>query len=607
MHTKFFISITLAVFLVSMLVGCGPQAPTLAPATVAPTTVVATVAPTTAPTVAPTTAPTAEVPTVYGGLPRNETFIVAVSNPNSEVWDAYSTFVDQLSNSCTGFKTNIEEMPFQSNNGKLYPYLAQSWQYNSDGTQFTLTITTEANWNDGTTLTMDDWLFSLDYFKQWSGKGIQGGLPWDEIASWQAVGDNQILFKLKKPDFRFQTNFISTICLSNFYPIPKHIWEGQDPTTFKDPKAVGSGPFVLKSCDANTKVCILERRDDYYNKAAMPAMKYIVWTEAPAAADLHTQEWIKGDYDLSNLPFANTKAVMAQNKNIALMDSSAICPGRVAFNLAHPPLDNVAVRQALSLVIDRNKLNNEDDVPGVIPVVYWPYGSQPDSNFYDPAAAQQYNLGVFDIQKAGQVLDAAGYKLVNGKRIDPKTNKPLVFSMTTANLGYMDETALPEVVKEGAAQVGIEIDVRDLEVSSYLTAGPLGDFDLIYQWFCSGDGSDPLAVYTDLLSTNAEPLGKSNGVAMQGLNIYRYKSPDLDALVAKMEAGTIDDPAIQALYRQAYDIVAKDMPFTMLWNGKSAYPINTQYWTGLQNQDMFVFWCTQFQQMIHSIKPVSQP
>ena len=339
----------------------------------------------------------------------------------------------------------------------------------------------------------------------------------------------------------------------------------------------------------------------------MPVMKYIVWTEAPADADLHTQEWIKGDYDLSNLPFTNTKAVMAQNKNIALMDSSAICPGRVAFNLAHPPLNDIAVRQALSLVIDRNKLNNEDDVPGVIPVVYWPYGSQPDPNFYDPAAAQQYNLGIFDIQKAGQVLDAAGYKLVNGKRINPKTGKPLVFTFTTANLGYMDETALPEVVKEGAAQVGIEIDVRDLEMSSFLTAGPLGDFDLTYQWFCSGDGSDPLAVYTDLLSSNAEPLGKSNGVAMQGLNIYRYKNPELDALVAKMEAGTTDDPAIQALYRQAYDIVAKDMPFTMLWNGKSAYPINTQYWTGLQNQDMFVFWCTQFQQMIRSIKPVSQP
>ena len=170
MHAKHFVSITVAVLLVSMLVACGPQAPTPAPATVAPTTAAATA--TAAPTVTATATPTAAVPTVYGGLPRNETFIVAVSNPNSEVRDAYSTFVDQLSNSCTGFKTNIEEMPFQSNNGTLYPYLAQSWKYNSDGTQFTLTITTGANWNDGTPLTMDDWLFSLGFFKQWSGKGI---------------------------------------------------------------------------------------------------------------------------------------------------------------------------------------------------------------------------------------------------------------------------------------------------------------------------------------------------------------------------------------------------------------------------------------------------
>jgi peptide/nickel transport system substrate-binding protein len=238
MHAKFFVSITLAVLLVSMVAGCGPQAPTPAPATAGPANTAV------AATIAPTTAPTAEIPTVYGGLPRNETFIVAQSNPNSEVWDAYNTFVDQLANSCTGFKTNIEEMPFQSWNGKLTPYLAQSWQYNSDGTQFTLTITKGANWNDGTPLTMDDWLFSLDYFKQWSGKGIQGGLPWNEITSWQAVGDNQILFKLSKPDFRFHNQFIASICLSNFYPLPKHIWDGQDPTTFKNPTAVGSGPFV---------------------------------------------------------------------------------------------------------------------------------------------------------------------------------------------------------------------------------------------------------------------------------------------------------------------------------------------------------------------------
>ncbi len=604
MHAKFFVSITLAVLLVSMLAGCGPQAPTSAPATAAPANTAV------AATIAPTTAPTAEIPMVYGGLPRNETFIVAQSNPNSEVWDAYNTFVDQLANSCTGFKTNIEEMPFQSWNGKLTPYLAQSWQYNSDGTQFTLTITMGANWNDGTPLTMDDWLFSLDYFKQWSGKGIQGGLPWNEITSWQAVGDNQILFKLSKPDFRFHNQFIASICLSNFYPLPKHIWDGQDPTTFKNPKAVGSGPFVLKSCDANTKVCILVRRDDYYNKAAMPAMKYIVWTEAPAA-DLATQEWIKGNFDLTNLPLSNVKAAQAQNKDISTFTAGSPCPPRMAFNTAKPPLDDVAVRRALSLVIDRAKINAQADVPGTIPVVFWPYsGQQPDTKFYDPAVAQQYDLGVFDIQKAAQILDAAGYKLVNGKRIDPKTGKPLVFTITTSALGYTFETAFPQILKEGAAQVGIEVNPRDLEMSSFLTAGPQGDFDMTYQWFCflSGGGADdPLAVYQDLLSSNAEPIGKSNGVAMQGLNIYRYKNPEMDALVAKMESGTVDDSAVQAAYKQAYAIVAKDMPFTMLWAEGSAYPINLHYWTGLQNQDMFVDWCSQWQQMVRSIKPVSQP
>ncbi|HEY5271240.1 MAG TPA: ABC transporter substrate-binding protein [Anaerolineales bacterium] len=599
MHTKFLVSITLAVFLVSMLAGCGPQPPTLAPTNAGPADTVV------APTTAPTTEPTAAVPTVYGGLPRNETFIIGHQFNNSEVWDAYNTFVDAMANSCTGFKNAIEEMPFLTFNGKLYPYLAQSWQYNADGTEFTLTITTGANWNDGTPLTMDDWLFSLDFFKQWAGKGIEGGSFFPEVASYEAVGDNQILFKLTAPDFRFHNNFIATICLSNFYPIAKHIWEGQDPTTFKNPTAVGSGPFILKSCNADTKVCILERRDDYYNKDAMPAMKYLVFTEAPAL-DLSTLEWANGNYDLGNLPLSNVKSAEAQNPNISTFESGNPCPPRMAFNMAKPPLDDVAVRHALSLLLDRQKINNQADVPGQIPVIFWPYAGQPDPKFYDPAAATQYDLGVFDPQKAAQILDDAGYKLVDGKRIDPKTGKPLVFTVTTSALGYTFETAFPQVFKEGAATVGIEIDPRDLEMSSFLTAGPLGDFDITYQWFCS-DASDPIGVYTDLLSSNAMPIGKSNGVAMQGLNIYRYNNPELDALVVKMQAGSIEDPAIQALYRQAYAIVARDMPFSMVWSEGAAMPINLQYWTGLQNQDMYVYWCTHFQQMLRSIKSVPQP
>ena len=155
MKPKFFTLLSLLILVLSVMTGCVQQTPAQATSTTVSnpaTSVPATSIPPTQ-TSLPTLAPSLTAgPTVYGGLPRNETFIVAQSNPNSEVWDAYNTFVDQLANSCTGFKTNIEEMPFQSYNGTLYPFLAQSWKYNSDGTQFTLSITTGANWNDGTLL-----------------------------------------------------------------------------------------------------------------------------------------------------------------------------------------------------------------------------------------------------------------------------------------------------------------------------------------------------------------------------------------------------------------------------------------------------------------------
>ena len=51
-------------------------------------------------------------------------------------------------------------------------------------------------------------------------------------------------FTLPDTNWRFHYNFTG---IGTFSPVPKHIWEGQDPTTFKNPNAVHSGPYTLVS------------------------------------------------------------------------------------------------------------------------------------------------------------------------------------------------------------------------------------------------------------------------------------------------------------------------------------------------------------------------
>ena len=124
----------------------------------------------------------------------------------------------------------------------------------------TLVITEGANWNDGMPLTMDDWLFTLQYNKDHADKGISWSGFLKDV-EWRAEGSS-IIFTLPETNWRFHYNFTG---IGTFSPIPKHVWEGQDPTTFKNPDAVHSGPYTLVSSNPDTRTTIWERRDDYWD------------------------------------------------------------------------------------------------------------------------------------------------------------------------------------------------------------------------------------------------------------------------------------------------------------------------------------------------------
>ena len=113
------------------------------------------------------TAEAEEIPLVYGDLPRNETFIVASQAPNNDIWDSFNNFQTSTFNNATGYQNMATEVPFIEWNGVIYPWLAQGWEYNEDGTEMTLTITEGVNWNDGEPLTIDAVSYThLDVYKR---------------------------------------------------------------------------------------------------------------------------------------------------------------------------------------------------------------------------------------------------------------------------------------------------------------------------------------------------------------------------------------------------------------------------------------------------------
>jgi peptide/nickel transport system substrate-binding protein len=427
-------------------------------------------------------------------------------------------------------------------------------------------------------------------------KGIPWASTWDTV-KYKADGTDKIIFSFfdAKDPTKAISNWRFHNSIASFTPIAKHVWEGQDPLTFKNNPPVEAGPYKLDNCNADTKTCVWVKRDDYWMKDANLAPKYIVFTRQPAP-DLLTQETINGAFDISQLnPKIAMTVAMPKNKNITMVEWPDPCPRHLWFNVGRAPMDDPAFRHAMSLLIDRKKAGNLDNPPAKPMLAEWSYqGDAPDPNYADPADIKANDVGVFDPAKAAKILDDAGYKLVDGKRLG-KDGKPISVSVMTfdPSIHGAAVNGFPTMMADEAAKIGIEILPKVVEVGVYFDNSAKGNFDMMYQWVCGGAANDPIGAYSGLHSRNLRP----EGTAAPG-NPGRYNNPELDALVEAIEQGNPADPAMIANYKKLYKIVTTDAPYVPLFFLYQGFPWNNEYFTGPKDQVEPWYWQFHFRGLL---------
>ena len=397
---------------------------------------------------------------------------------------------------------------------RVEPDLAASWTSSADLTQWTFILRKGVKFHDGSVMTARDVVATFEAIldaKTASPARNNVG----PITKVTAKDDNTVVFSLSAPF----ADLPVTLAYTNAKIIPASVVKSG--ITVLDRSAIGTGPFKLVSFEGDRKI-VVARNDSYYDQARpyLDRIEIVVYPDSTAEGSA----LISGDTDLiSTLPpteFARLKS--AKGVKALRTPSGQFC--NVNFGCDQKPFNDVRVRQALALTIDRNAM-----VEYVTEGLGTPGNDTPLNPAYRYYADQK--LKKPDTTKAKALLAAAGYP--NG------LDATLIASDRPAVRAQM-AVALRELAKPA----GFRIKVETMPHATYL--------DQVWK-----KGSFYIGFYN--MQATADAIFALLYTSDSAWNETRWNNAAFDKVVYEARA-TIDEKKRRTLYAEAQRLMHVDIP-----------------------------------------------
>ena len=440
---------------------------------------------------------------------------------------------------------------FNSLTDSVSPWLAQSYQVSSDAKTITFNLRQDVKWSDGQSFTADDVVFTLDMLKQYPD--ADGNALWQTLQSVQATGQYTVVVKLKVP-----STPILWYLGGQTWIVPKHAWSSVgDPTKYINPNPVVTGPFTLKSF--TPQVIDLQKNPNYWQpgKPQVQELRYEAF-DSNTSAQLVLS---RGEMGWTGLFTPNVQQTYVDRD--PAHNHYWFPPNNIVMlylNTAKAPFNQVAVRQAISDIIDRNQLYRVGE-SGYEPPAN-PTGLVLPSNksFLDPAyTSASYSVNT---HQATQLLGSAGLtKNANG--IYTQNGKELSFKIDVVT-GWTDWVTDCQIIASELKAIGIQASVNALSYNAYYSALQMGNYDMAISW--TNPGPTPYYLYNSLLnSVNTAPVGKA-----AASNFERWNDSTTDQLLSQIATST-DQSVQQQAYNGLQKIMVEQVPsiplvFGATWN-----------------------------------------
>jgi peptide/nickel transport system substrate-binding protein len=432
--------------------------------------------------------------------------------------------------------------------GKPTYWLATDAKYSDDLKSVTFTLRKGVKWSDGQAFSADDLVYTMELIKSNTALDL-GGL-------WAAAGIDKVT-KVDDLTVKFDLKEVYTqadVLIGGLRVVPKHIWEKiADPVKELNSKPVGTGPFT-EVTDFSESVYTICRNPNYWQEGK----PYIDCVRYPAYSgnDAANNAMINGELDWAGnyIPDIQKTFIAKDPEHYGYFFWPAgAAPVLLYFNTTKAPFDDVIFRRALSNAIDRDAIVNNVYGPGYTEG-YNPTGIAPIryKDWMDQASldeAKKLGVGGFDVEGSKKALEAAGYKLVDGK-LNGKDGKPISFKIQTVN-GWTDWTGTAQVVAQNFQDLGLDVSIETPEFGAWLTALQTATFDMSMGW--ANYGNTPWDFYRNQFNSSFLTKGADGAITAQSTLWHRLTSPEIDKLILEFTSTT--DLAKQK------EVVAKLMNF----------------------------------------------
>ncbi|QND23222.1 ABC transporter substrate-binding protein (plasmid) [Rhizobium leguminosarum bv. viciae] len=423
------------------------------------------------------------------------------------------------------------------------PSLAESFTVSPDGLIYTFKLHKGVKFSNGREVVASDVKYSIeravDPKTQGPGAGFFGAIKGFEdetggktttLSGIETPDDSTVIFNLSRPD----ATFLHVLAINFASVVPKEAVEAAAGDLGKKP--VGSGTFILKDWTIGQQL-VFERNKDYFVKGVpyIDSFKVEVGQE-PLVALLRLQ---KGEVDIAGDGIPPAKFLEIKNSADGaqmIVDGEQLHTGYITLNTKVKPFDNVKVRQALNMAINKDRITrilNGRATPANQPL-------PPLMPGYD----KSFTGYAYEVAKAKALLAEAGY---------PDGFETVLYSTNTD-----PQPRIAQAIQQDLAAVGVKAEVRALAQANVISAGGTeGEAPMIWSggmaWIA--DFPDPSNFYGPILGCA--------GAVPGGWNWSWYCNADLDKRA--VAADSMSDPAKAAERTAAWGKIFTDIMADAPW------------------------------------------